>query len=172
MSNRRDLKAYVRYDGSGKVIPGSLILQRKSPKVGDWKEIDAYECCNPTTSTSSTSTSSTSTTIALQTICLNWIPGEEQPVIQIPVTGTGYGPWTGSSGGYNVIVTFTNEDEWNVSINGVLYFETETGSSATTPVEVPLPSWNTASTYPLDPEGVTVQFLNGECVPPPPEEEE
>lgn len=47
MSNRKDLKAFVRYDGSGRIIPGSLILQRSKPKVGDWKQIDAYECCNP-----------------------------------------------------------------------------------------------------------------------------
>lgn len=45
--DRRLLKAYVRYDGSGKVIPGSNILQKKMPKVGTWSEIDAYECCNP-----------------------------------------------------------------------------------------------------------------------------
>lgn len=54
MSNRKDLKAFVRYDGTGRVIPGSLILQRSKPKVGDWKQIDAYECCNPTTSTTTT----------------------------------------------------------------------------------------------------------------------
>jgi len=65
-SNNR-LKAYVRYDGTGRVIAGSLILQRSKPKVGNWVEIDANECCNyvptTTTTTSSTSTStSTSTT--------------------------------------------------------------------------------------------------------------
>ena len=49
------LKAFVRYDATGRIIPGSLILQRSKPKVGDWQEIDAYECCNPTTSTSTTS---------------------------------------------------------------------------------------------------------------------
>lgn len=47
--NKRDLKAYVRFDGSGRVVPGSLILRRKKPKVGKWVEIQAYECCNPTT---------------------------------------------------------------------------------------------------------------------------
>ena len=62
MANRKDLKAFVRYDGTGRVIPGSLILQRKKPKVGDWKEIDAYECCNPTTSTTTTAAPTTSTT--------------------------------------------------------------------------------------------------------------
>lgn len=50
------LKAFVRYDGSGRVIPGSLILQRSKPKVGDWKQIDAYECCNPTTTSTTTTT--------------------------------------------------------------------------------------------------------------------
>ena len=45
-SNKRSLKAYVRYDGTGRVVPSSLILQRFKPKVGNWKEINAYECCN------------------------------------------------------------------------------------------------------------------------------
>ena len=44
-SNNR-LKAYVRYDGTGRVIAGSLILQRFKPKVGNWVEINANECCN------------------------------------------------------------------------------------------------------------------------------
>ena len=47
MATNNKLKAYVRYDGTGRVIAGSLILQRFKPKVGNWKEIDAYECCNP-----------------------------------------------------------------------------------------------------------------------------
>lgn len=48
MASNKRLKAYVRFDGTGRVIPGSLILQRFKPKVGNWKEINAYECCNPT----------------------------------------------------------------------------------------------------------------------------
>ena len=68
MANNNKLKAFVRYDGSGRVIAGSLILQRFKPKVGDWVEIDANECCNyvPTTTTS-TSTSSSSTTTTTTT---------------------------------------------------------------------------------------------------------
>ena len=46
MSNKRINKAYVRYDGTGRVIPGSLILNRFKPAVGNWSEIAAYECCN------------------------------------------------------------------------------------------------------------------------------
>jgi hypothetical protein len=62
-SNNR-LKAYVRYDGTGRVIAGSLILQRFKPKVGNWVEIDANECCNyvPTTTTTTSSTSTSTTT--------------------------------------------------------------------------------------------------------------
>jgi hypothetical protein len=46
-TNKRDLKAYVRFDGTGRIIPGSLVLRRTKPKVGNWKEIQGYECCNP-----------------------------------------------------------------------------------------------------------------------------
>jgi hypothetical protein len=62
-SNNR-LKAYVRYDGTGRVIAGSLILQRFKPKVGNWQEIDANECCNyvPTTTTTTTAAPTTTTT--------------------------------------------------------------------------------------------------------------
>lgn len=66
-SNRRDLKAYVRYDGTGRVISGSLILQRFKPKVGNWQEIDAYECCNPTTTTTTSSTTAAPTTTTTST---------------------------------------------------------------------------------------------------------
>lgn len=48
-SNKRDLKAYVRFDGTGRVVPSSVILQRSKPKVGNWKQINAYECCNSIT---------------------------------------------------------------------------------------------------------------------------
>lgn len=48
-TNNRSLKAYVRYDGSGRIVPSSLILRKQKPKVGKWKEIQGYECCNPNT---------------------------------------------------------------------------------------------------------------------------
>ncbi len=63
MATNNKLKAYVRFDGTGRVIAGSLILQRFKPKVGNWQEIDANECCNYTTTTTS-STTSTTTTVA------------------------------------------------------------------------------------------------------------
>lgn len=43
--DKRPLKAYVRYDGSGRAVASSLVLRRSKPKVGKWKEIQAYECC-------------------------------------------------------------------------------------------------------------------------------
>ena len=60
--NKRDLKAFVRIDGSGRVVAGSLILRKKMPKVGKWQEIVAYECCNYTTTTTTTTTTATTTT--------------------------------------------------------------------------------------------------------------
>jgi hypothetical protein len=43
--NKRDLKAYSRFDGTGRIVPGSTVLRRNKPKNGNWKETQAYECC-------------------------------------------------------------------------------------------------------------------------------
>lgn len=56
-NNNNKLKAFVRFDGSGRIIPSSLIVQSFKPKVGNWKEIDAKECCNYVPTTTSTTTS-------------------------------------------------------------------------------------------------------------------
>jgi hypothetical protein len=46
MATNNKLKAYVRFDGSGRIIPSSLIVQRTKPKVGNWREINSKECCD------------------------------------------------------------------------------------------------------------------------------
>ena len=61
-NNNNKLKAFVRFDGSGRIIPGSLIVQSIKPKDGNWKEIDSKECCNYTTTTSTTTVAPTTTT--------------------------------------------------------------------------------------------------------------
>ena len=68
-NSNNKLKAYVRYDGTGRVIAGSLILQRFKPKVGNWQEIDANECCNyvPTTTTTTTTEAPVTTTTTSST---------------------------------------------------------------------------------------------------------
>ena len=75
--NSRPLKAYVRFDGSGRIVAGSLILRKDKPKVGKWKEIPAYECCNPTTTTTTTAapTTTSTTTVAPTTTTTTTIPG-------------------------------------------------------------------------------------------------
>ena len=45
-TNNRPLKAYVRYDGSGRAVSSSLIWRKNKPKVGNWKEVQGYECCD------------------------------------------------------------------------------------------------------------------------------
>lgn len=62
--NSRPLKAFVRYDGSGRIVAGSLILRKNKPKVGKWKEIQAYECCVPTTTLPPIPTTTSTTTVA------------------------------------------------------------------------------------------------------------
>lgn len=53
---RRDtsLIAYVKYDKSGYVVPGSLILRKRAPKRGNWVPLDADQCCPSTTTTTTT----------------------------------------------------------------------------------------------------------------------
>jgi hypothetical protein len=66
-NNNNKLKAFVRFDGSGRIIPSSLIVQAFKPAVGNYVEIDAKECCNyvPTTTTTTTvAPTTTSTTTA------------------------------------------------------------------------------------------------------------
>jgi hypothetical protein len=78
-NNSRPLKAYVRFDGSGRVVAGSLILRKNKPKVGKWQEINAFECCNyvPTTTTTTTAapTTTTTTTAAPTTTTTTTTPG-------------------------------------------------------------------------------------------------
>jgi surface protein len=45
-SNKRFLKTYARFDGSGRIVPSSTILRKNKPKVGSWKEVQTYLCCN------------------------------------------------------------------------------------------------------------------------------
>jgi hypothetical protein len=66
--NKRTLKAFVRYDGSGRVVSSSLILRKQKPKVGKWTEIQGYECCNDVTLTYDVE-SPTITNVVLRLFC-------------------------------------------------------------------------------------------------------
>jgi hypothetical protein len=68
-NNKKDLKAFVRYDGSGRVVAGSLILRRKKPKVGKWTEVQGYECCNDVTLTYDIGEGTTLTDVTLRLFC-------------------------------------------------------------------------------------------------------
>jgi hypothetical protein len=100
MANQNKLKAYVRYDGTGRVISGSLILQRFKPAVGNWVEIDASECCNyvPTTTTTTTATPTTTTTTTVLSGCLEYnvvVPdGGSGTLSGVDCVGNPFGPVT------------------------------------------------------------------------------
>jgi hypothetical protein len=55
-NNQKKLKAFVRYDGSGRVVASSLILRKNKPRVGRWFEIPEYLCCNGAPSSTTTTT--------------------------------------------------------------------------------------------------------------------
>ena len=45
---RGQFSTMVRYDGRGRIIPGSNILKKgQKPHEGRWQKKDAYECCDP-----------------------------------------------------------------------------------------------------------------------------
>ncbi len=42
-------KAYIRIDASGRIVPGSVVLRTRKPRIGRWIEITADVCCSTTT---------------------------------------------------------------------------------------------------------------------------
>jgi hypothetical protein len=68
--NKRDLKAYSRFDGTGRIVPGSTVLRRNKPKNGKWIEVQTYECCNDVTLTF-TPSSVAITDVTLRLFCNN-----------------------------------------------------------------------------------------------------
>lgn len=64
MANQSKLKAWVRYDGTGRVVTAGPIFQANKPKVGNWRQINADLCCNPSGSTTTTTTTSAITPTA------------------------------------------------------------------------------------------------------------
>jgi hypothetical protein len=59
MSTNRDLKAYIRIDGSGRDVAGSLVLRTKMPTNGKWRQVLASQCCNPVVTPPTTTTTTT-----------------------------------------------------------------------------------------------------------------
>ena len=66
-NNQKKLKAFVRYDGSGRVVASSLILRKNKPRVGRWYEIPEYLCCNGGSTTTTTTTTAPTTTTTTTT---------------------------------------------------------------------------------------------------------
>ena len=56
MANQSKLKAWVRYDGTGRVVTAGPIFSKAKPKVGNWRQINSGLCCNPSGSTTTTTT--------------------------------------------------------------------------------------------------------------------
>ena len=59
MANQSKLKAWLRYDGTGRVVTAGPIFSKNKPKDGNWKQMNANLCCNGVTPSSSTTTTTT-----------------------------------------------------------------------------------------------------------------
>jgi len=87
-SGKKDMKAFVRYDGRGVAVPSSLILTRKMPKVGKWIEVDAYKCCQPTIPITTTTTTTTNVPVTTTTTTTNVPVTTTTTTTNVPVTTT------------------------------------------------------------------------------------
>jgi hypothetical protein len=115
-NNNNKLKAFVRFDGSGRIVSSSLIVQAFKPKVGNWKEIDAKECCNYTTTTTTTvvPTTTTSTTAApTTTTTTTFNPVSDKRLKEnIVPTGNFIGEFTEYTWNWNAIAKDLNLDHY------------------------------------------------------------
>ena len=89
MANQSKLKAWVRYDGTNTVVTGGPIFQANKPKVGNWRQINADLCCNPS---GSSSTTTTTTIAAGPTTWSSYLIYVNQS--DACSGNTGYGPYT------------------------------------------------------------------------------
>lgn len=122
-TNKRDLKAYARFDGSGRIVPGSLVLRRSKPKVGKWMEIQGYECCTShTIATTVAANLSAAAPLKVKLYCGN--PSAEL----LSSTGwTATAGWTGSfSAGYTHTTGTTTLSNSLAAVSGTNYLVTVT----------------------------------------------
>ena len=115
-NNNNKLKAFVRFDGSGRIVSSSLIVQAFKPKVGNWKEIDAKECCNYTTTTTTTvvpTTTTTTTAAPTTTTTTTFNPVSDKRLKEnIVPTGNFIGEFTEYTWNWNAIAKDLNLDHY------------------------------------------------------------
>jgi len=149
-SNKRINKAYVRYDGTGRVISGSLILSRVKPTVGNWVEIDAYECCNSITTTTSTTTGIPTTTTTSTTLTPTTTTSTTSTSTSTTTSTTTATPTTTTSTTTTTAPTTTTTTSTSTSTT-----TTSTSSSTTTTTTTATPTTTTTTSTTATPTTTT-----------------
>ncbi len=144
MALQNKLKAFVRFDGSGRVIPSSLILQKSKPKVGNWKEINATECCNSTTTTTTTASAPTSFSrqywVDIFNACISTLDGTFTFYSSSSTLQAGISVFTNSNlttpveQGRVIYAGGMNGDKYLVGVNGLLSLYTCPTTTTTTTI--------------------------------------
>jgi uncharacterized protein (TIGR02145 family) len=110
-------KAFVKYDASGNIVPGSLVLtDGRLPKPGIWKEVYIDICCS-TTSTTTTTTS-----------CQNIVP---EPIIIGTQTWSLYNLDVTTYRNCDPIPQVTDPTEWiNLTTGAWCYYNNDPANGA------------------------------------------
>jgi hypothetical protein len=141
MADQFKLKAFVRIDGTGKVIPGGPIFQAQKPKVGKWREINVKECCNyipgstTTTTTSSTSTTTSSTSSTTTTTTTAYVGTYYVAGPNAEVCG-GTGPYSlplivdpNACVNGNIVLAFGTYADYGISNGSTIYINLQNGNA-------------------------------------------
>jgi hypothetical protein len=121
-TNKRDLKAFIRIDYSHRDVPGSLILRKSKPKLGRWREVDVWECCNGTVIT-------TTTQYCEGPLC------DTTLTVGSPIAGV-YGYYSGAFGGISPACSNTLGLYWQEQIPSTLQLYTNANYGASVIVEI------------------------------------
>lgn len=106
MANNNRMKAWVRLDGSSRIVSGSIVMRLTRPVSGNWMEVPINVCCGPSVSIDTTPEDVYISDIILSILC----DDEEVLVITSSGSSTTIDELTDFlNANYSYLGTFTND---------------------------------------------------------------